>query len=63
MSEHGGRDDHFGVITAAENFQVRATGQRGTNCQTQFTRFQFRRGNILDPEILLSVEHSSTHVL
>jgi hypothetical protein len=39
MAENSGRHDHFCMITALENLQVRAAGERGFNADADFAGF------------------------
>jgi hypothetical protein len=55
MAKHGGRYDHFGVITALEDFQVRATSERRFDANANLARFQGLGRDLLDPDIFFAI--------
>ena len=61
MAEDRGRHDHFGVITALENLEVRAAGERGFDADADFARFERGRRNVLDLNFFLAVQDGGFH--
>ena len=63
MAEDGGRHDHLRVITALENFQVGAAGERGLDAEADFARRERPRCDFLDAHIFFSVENGGFHAV
>ena len=61
VAEDGGRHDHFGVVTAFEDLQIRAAGERGFDADADFARFERGRRNVLDLNFFLAVENGGFH--
>ena len=61
MAEDGGRDDHFCVVAALENFQVGAAGERGPDTDADFARLKRGRRDFLDENFFLRVEDGGFH--
>ena len=43
MAEDSGRHDHFGMVTALENLQIGAAGERGFDADADLAGFESRR--------------------
>jgi hypothetical protein len=61
MSEDGGGHDHFGVITAFEDLQIRAAGERGFDTDADFARFERGRRDVLDLNCFPAVQDGGFH--
>jgi hypothetical protein len=61
VAEDCGRHDHLRVVTALENFEVGAAGQRSFNLNSHLARFQRRGSDIFDAHLLSAVEDSGFH--
>ena len=61
MAEDGGRHDHFRVIAALEDLQVRAAGERGLDADADFAGFQGGRREFFNPNVFLPVEDGGFH--
>ena len=61
MPENGRRHDHFGVITALENFQVRAAGERRFDADAHLAGLEHCRGDFLDAHVFFAVKNSGFH--
>ena len=61
MAEDGRRDNHFGVITAFENFQVRAASQGRLDSNAHLSHFERRGGDFLDANIFFAIKNSGFH--
>jgi len=63
MAEDGGRDDHFGVITALENFEVCSASQSRLDCNAHFARFERDRSDLLNANIFFAIKDCGSHPL
>jgi hypothetical protein len=63
MAEDGRRHDHFGVITALENFQVRPASQSRFDSNAHFAGFERGRSDLLDANIFFAIKNSGSHSL
>jgi hypothetical protein len=61
MAKDGGGHYHFGVITAFENLQIRATGKRGLDADADFARLERGRRDVLDLNIFPAVQDGGFH--
>ena len=61
MSEDGGGHDHFGVITAFEDLQIRAAGERGLDADADFARLERGRRDVLDLNFFPAVQDGGFH--
>ena len=61
MAEGGGRHDHFGVITAFENLQIRAAGKRGFDADADFARLERGRRDVLNLNFFPAVQDGGFH--
>ena len=61
MSEDGGGHDHFGVITAFENLQIRAACKRGLDADADFARFERGQRDVFNLNFFLAVQDGSFH--
>jgi hypothetical protein len=61
MAEDGGRHDHFGVITAFENLEVRAAGERGFDADADFARFERGRRDVFNLNVFFAVQDGGFH--
>ena len=61
MAENGGRHDHFGVITAFEDLQIRAAGERGFDADADFARFEGGRRDVFDLDFFPAVQDGGFH--
>jgi len=63
VAEEGRRDDHFGVITAAKDLDVGATGKGGADADKDIAFLDFGNGDLFHAHLFAPVEHSSLHLL
>jgi hypothetical protein len=61
MAEHSGRDNHPGMISPFENFQIGAAGQRRFNAQADFPGLQGCFGNVFDSYRLFAIKNGGFH--
>jgi hypothetical protein len=61
MAEDSGRDDHFGMIAALENLEVRAAGKRGFDADADFTRFEGGRRDVFNLNVFFAVQDGGFH--
>ena len=61
VAEDGGRHYHFGVITAFENLEVGAAGERGFDADADFARFERGRRDVLNLNFSPAVQDGSFH--
>ena len=61
VAEDGGGHDHFGVITAFEDLQIRAAGERGFDADADFARFERGRRDVLNLDIFPAVQDGGFH--
>ena len=61
MAKDGGGHDHFGVISAFENLQIRAAGKRGFDADADFARFERGRGDVFNLNFFLAVQDGGFH--
>ena len=61
MAEDGGGHDHFGVIAALENLQIRAAGKRGFDADADFARVERGRRDVLDLNFFPAVQDGGFH--
>ena len=61
MAEDGGRHDHFGMITALENLEVRAAGKRGFDADADFARFERGRRDVLNLNAFFALQDGGFH--
>ena len=54
---------HAGMVAAAKNFQVRATGQRGIHPQDDLARTGLRQGDAFQTQVFRAVQHRCQHGL
>ena len=62
VSEQGRWNDHPGVVSALVDLQIRATGERDVNLDENFAVANAWNGNLLDLDILFSVEDCRRHL-
>ena len=63
MSEDRRRHDHLRVITALEDFQVRATSQRRFDLDAHLARLERRRLDVLDADIFFAIKNGALHLI
>jgi hypothetical protein len=63
VTEDGGWHDHFCVVPAPEDFEVGSAGQRGMDGDPDLSGLKRRSRDIFNPDVLFSIEYSSTHAL
>ena len=63
VPEHGGGHDHAGVISAAEDLDIRAAGQRHLHSYEDVSAIDCRNGYRLHLQVFLAVKHGSHHVV
>ena len=63
VPEHSGGHDHPGVVSAAEDLDVGAAGQRHLDPYEDVSAFDCRNGYRLYLQMLLAVKHGSHHVV
>lgn len=61
MAEGAGRGEHPGVVAASEDLEVGAAGEGGADPDADFAGLEGGFGDVLDPDIFLSVEHGGAH--
>ena len=61
MAEDGGGHDHFGVIAALENLQIRAASKRGLDADADFARFERGRRDVFNLNFFLAVQDGGFH--
>jgi hypothetical protein len=61
MPEHRGGNDHARMITALKNLEISAAGERRFNTQANFSRCEWPRVDLFDPNIFPAMEHCSFH--
>jgi hypothetical protein len=63
VPEHSGRDDHTGVIAAAENLNIGPARQRYFHPDEDVSAIDCRNGNPLYLQVFLAVKHGSHHLV
>ena len=61
MAEDGGGHDHFGVVAAFENLQIRAAGKRGFDADADFARFERGRRDVFNLNFFSAVQDGGFH--
>src|SRR2546423_887982 len=61
VPEQSRRPDHLGVITAAENFYVGTTGERGSNANQHFAGPDSWNRNRFEANVLFSIQNRCLH--
>jgi hypothetical protein len=61
VAEHGRGNDHFGVVTAFENFEVGAASQGGFDLDADLARVQGPGRDLFDAHVFFAVEYGCFH--
>ena len=61
MAEDSGRHDHFGMVTALENLQIGAAGERGFDADADLAGFEGRRRDFFNLDSFPAVQDGGFH--
>ena len=61
VAEEAVEGEHFGVVAAAVDLEVRAAGEGGADAQDQFAGAGGGDGDVLDAEVFLAAKDGGSH--